>query len=169
MRFAMLAAALAVTSAMSPAAATVEIATDVTPWGNIYRIFCVNSVCTETNSYESIHVAPSIFIPDFVNGISGFDFTSAGGHVRMTGTVLDHGNGNLSGKDFTYAYSEPLTGCPINCDIELSNLYAPTFVVRQINPPPVPEPATWAMMLVGFGVTGAVLRRRNSLIVKFAV
>jgi hypothetical protein len=28
----------------------------------------------------------------------------------------------------------------------------------------VPEPATWAMMLIGFGGLGAVLRRRRSLV-----
>lgn len=28
-------------------------------------------------------------------------------------------------------------------------------------PPPVPEPATWAMMLVGFGAIGAAMRRRS--------
>ena len=28
---------------------------------------------------------------------------------------------------------------------------------------PVPEPATWAMMMIGFGAMGATLRRRNKL------
>ncbi|GAA3900560.1 hypothetical protein GCM10022276_19220 [Sphingomonas limnosediminicola] len=28
--------------------------------------------------------------------------------------------------------------------------------------PPVPEPATWAMMMIGFGVVGWQLRRRTS-------
>ena len=32
----------------------------------------------------------------------------------------------------------------------------------------VPEPATWGLMLVGFGVTGAALRRRNSLVARIA-
>lgn len=36
-------------------------------------------------------------------------------------------------------------------------------------PATVPESATWAMMILGFGVAGAALRRRNSLICKFAV
>ena len=36
------------------------------------------------------------------------------------------------------------------------------------NPGGVPEPATWAMMLLGFGAIGAAMRRRQSMRVKFA-
>ena len=32
----------------------------------------------------------------------------------------------------------------------------------------VPEPATWAMMIVGFGLVGGSMRRRHTLTVKFA-
>ncbi|MEO7787052.1 MAG: PEPxxWA-CTERM sorting domain-containing protein [Sphingomicrobium sp.] len=32
----------------------------------------------------------------------------------------------------------------------------------------VPEPGTWAMMLVGFGLVGASVRRRNAVAVRFA-
>lgn len=32
-----------------------------------------------------------------------------------------------------------------------------------ISPPPVPEPATWALMIAGFGMAGAMLRRRRTL------
>ena len=38
-------------------------------------------------------------------------------------------------------------------------------------PPPVPEPATWAMMLMGFGATGVAMRRsrrRKGLLTQFA-
>jgi hypothetical protein len=38
-------------------------------------------------------------------------------------------------------------------------------------PPPlpaVPEPASWALMIGGFGVTGAALRRRGAMAVRFA-
>jgi hypothetical protein len=38
-----------------------------------------------------------------------------------------------------------------------------TFTVRpnQVGPGPIPEPATWAMLIAGFGLTGAALRRRR--------
>ncbi len=35
-------------------------------------------------------------------------------------------------------------------------------------PPAVPEPAAWAMMIVGFGAVGGVMRRRRSLTASFA-
>ena len=35
-----------------------------------------------------------------------------------------------------------------------------TLVVSELNPA-VPEPATWAMMLVGFGAVGFAMRRRK--------
>jgi hypothetical protein len=45
----------------------------------------------------------------------------------------------------------------------LSFSLAPTSV-NVVDPPSgVPEPADWALMLVGFGVAGAMLRRRRSL------
>ncbi|MFD1610625.1 PEPxxWA-CTERM sorting domain-containing protein [Sphingomonas tabacisoli] len=33
-----------------------------------------------------------------------------------------------------------------------------------IDEPPVPEPATWTMMIAGFGMAGAALRRRSSTV-----
>jgi hypothetical protein len=36
-----------------------------------------------------------------------------------------------------------------------------TFTVRDIGPPPIPEPGTWAMLIAGFGMIGATLRRRK--------
>ncbi|HEX5263099.1 MAG TPA: PEPxxWA-CTERM sorting domain-containing protein [Phenylobacterium sp.] len=32
-----------------------------------------------------------------------------------------------------------------------------------VQPPPTPEPATWALMLMGFGALGAALRRRRAI------
>lgn len=37
-----------------------------------------------------------------------------------------------------------------------------TLQVTDLSPPAVPEPTTWAMLVAGFGITGAVLRRRGT-------
>lgn len=50
--------------------------------------------------------------------------------------------------------------------LALSSNQAPApnpFAVITITPN-VPEPATWAMMMVGFGATGAALRRRRAMV-----
>ena len=43
-----------------------------------------------------------------------------------------------------------------------SGSYAGTFNLGQVTAP-VPEPATWALMLVGFGAVGYSLRSRKTL------
>ena len=45
-----------------------------------------------------------------------------------------------------------------------------TFAVNTFDRPGgvVPEPGTWAMMIVGFGGTGAILRRRRQSPARFA-
>lgn len=39
------------------------------------------------------------------------------------------------------------------------------FVIKTFTPTPggVPEPATWAMLVLGFGVAGSALRRSRSV------
>jgi len=39
---------------------------------------------------------------------------------------------------------------------------------NDIPPPVIPEPASWMMMLAGFGALGSVIRRRRSVAVNFA-
>ena len=38
----------------------------------------------------------------------------------------------------------------------------------KIVPPPVPEPASWALMLGGFGAIGGAMRSRRKAVVTFA-
>ncbi len=42
--------------------------------------------------------------------------------------------------------------------------YVPTFIHSEWIGGVVPEPSTWAMMIFGFGMTGAALRRRKKLV-----
>jgi hypothetical protein len=46
---------------------------------------------------------------------------------------------------------------PDGYDVGVDNV---RFEVRSLTPAAVPEPATWAMMILGFGATGWALRRR---------
>lgn len=44
-----------------------------------------------------------------------------------------------------------------------SGSFSGTMAVVQIGSPPVPEPATWTLMILGIGAVGGVLRRRAAL------
>lgn len=65
----------------------------------------------------------------------------------------------------------PGSGC-VNINNELpwntGAYYAESLVVRALQGG-VPEPATWAMMIMGLGLTGFAMRRRQKVAVRFAV
>lgn len=49
--------------------------------------------------------------------------------------------------------------------LELNVIFAPgqqgaTYTLTRVSPASVPEPATWAMMITGFGMAGVAIRRR---------
>jgi hypothetical protein len=90
---------------------------------------------------------------DLVITVDGVDYglftnvTGANGNKRFGGVTDAAGMTNIS----IYATR---TGDVV----ELDNV-----LYRGAAPDAVPEPATWAMMLMGFGGLGAVLRRRRAL------
>lgn len=70
-----------------------------------------------------------------------------------------HENMKYSLKNFTFTASGDTTTLRFS---SADNAGAFGAVLDNVSVSAVPEPATWAMMLVGFGVVGASMRRRNT-------
>ena len=96
---------------------------------------------------------------DFIGSVS-IEGDAFAGRTRYTDR-----NGMLAGT--AYAFIDPL----ITLDPSLGNQYSLTIGGGQVaNGTPggagaVPEPATWALMLGGFGLAGSALRRRRLAVV----
>ncbi len=76
-------------------------------------------------------------------------------------------DGSLSGSQFTsFFYSSSDLGDRTQVNSIVSNTYGPSTFRAQLVA--VPEPASWALMIGGFGLAGAALRRRRKTIVRFA-
>lgn len=91
---------------------------------------------------------------------------SASGEVLLGihwGNVPDPVNGpNFGNVSGIYLWNN-VTG-----PITLTNTAGFSDAVLYLAQPAVPEPATWAMMLLGFGAIGFAMRRRNSAIPQVA-
>ncbi|OYW44223.1 MAG: hypothetical protein B7Z08_00795 [Sphingomonadales bacterium 32-68-7] len=86
----------------------------------------------------------------------------------LVGPDYNVSTGQFSGGD-AYAGGKLLTnwtGIYANCKGAANNCDANFRVTGDLNAAAVPEPATWALMLLGFGAVGAALRRRPAVAVK---
>jgi PEP-CTERM motif len=91
-----------------------------------------------------------------------YSIASVGGGVFSSGTVstLSPLHGILAVNSVYYASGIVLQWGPDANNGGLDNI---RFDVRRIaGPGAVPEPATWAMMLFGFGLVGSTMRRRSA-------
>ena len=124
--------------------------------------FTANDVSyTEFTSFANLFGAPlAIGSDSFTAGSlwNVLNFSSAGG---ANATVGDDGFGIFLGANdvsgvitnvFHIGYDDQLNDPDDNHD---------DLIIRATVLPAVPEPATWAMMLIGFGVIGFALRRRR--------
>ena len=59
-----------------------------------------------------------------------------------------------------------LNGHVLNGDIIIGHSEASLYGYVPASPPAVPEPATWAMMLLGFGMVGGAVRQRRGKVAK---
>jgi PEP-CTERM motif len=90
-----------------------------------------------------------------------YSIASISGSVFASGTVstLHPLHGMLAVNSAYYASGIVLQWGPDSNNGGLDNI---RFDVRRIVGPAVPEPATWAMMLAGFGIVGGAMRRRRA-------
>lgn len=98
-------------------------------------------------------------------------FTSQSNNVDLTSVTLDGTAFNIGSTgqvEFRYLSNFPVVSglqTLIVSGISGGNAsYAGTLAFT----PAVPEPATWAMMLIGFAMTGFAMRRRRAVRARFA-
>jgi len=96
-------------------------------------------------------------------GDNSFSFGSPYGSGFFTG-IINNAGGVLTGRNLSFSQQSCAPGVPaVGCRINVGS--AVTFAVSG----GVPEPATWALMLLGFGAIGIALRRRSTTVkVRFA-
>ena len=92
-----------------------------------------------------------------LDGTSGNVLQTSGGNI-LEGAFIDTKGGNFQFSELN------LTGQLINTGGHIQFVSGSRMGFAPLTPPTVPEPAAWALMLLGFfGVGGAVRMRRRSL------
>jgi hypothetical protein len=120
-----------------------------TPFGNFTNEIALNAGNGQVNGQQD----PMIFT---VNDPHGITFAGIGATFSSTGLLLTTGTGDhffstTSGYWFSADIYDGATGGTYNV--------AARDAFRQLG---VPEPATWGLMIMGFGGAGALLRRRRA-------
>lgn len=89
-----------------------------------------------------------------VNGTALFSATPNVGDLACTFCVINKGENK-----FTVSNAAGINSLAFNFDPAVEN--AKQFRVEGVVAGGVPEPATWTMMIMGFGAVGAMVRRRK--------
>lgn len=167
--------------AAMPASATVTVYTVsgafVGGGGNLSGTFTVDdslySVGNEKNAITALNLAISgvdltglsvsyynYFAASQTNNIQlSFGPSSAvfPGILSLNATGDQFFHGTLASNALSAIYALP--GSPIPRSMSSGTITAPAATTPSV-PDAAPEPSTWALMLAGFGLTGAALRRR---------
>ncbi len=118
-------------------------------------LFDTNGKQVQFNDDKSVYsLDPELFVGDlagFAPGIYYLGFDQFGTHSILAGGILQGFDYSTQVNQFG-TYTLTLTGTGGGGGVAIDH------------PPrgPVPEPATWALMILGFGAAGAALRRRRN-------
>lgn len=95
------------------------------------------------------------------SGVDVLFFLRNGGNLVFTSPITTLSSGNLS---FNYLNGGPLAvGDSVGIIFDKSGVFFNDSTGLNLTlQTDVPEPASWAMLIAGFGLTGAVLRRRRA-------
>ena len=101
--------------------------------------------------------------PRLANGDLSPSTTTFGRSPSGNVLTTEFGANGLTGTENSATYIFRTNAVSFNSTATFGIIDGSTLQGRTYQPtgPAVPEPATWAMMLTGFGVVGAALRRRN--------
>ena len=96
--------------------------------------------------------------PDRLVGLSGEPEAARCPAPRpmLSTMLLGGGGGSLPFGSYIVGFLSP---CSATANLSTCDATANSAAIREIGRPPVPEPATWALMLVGFGGIGMAMRR----------
>lgn len=109
----------------------------------------------------SIGIAPAI---QFNNGVfNGFNYVSDFVYTNDLDYRL-----RFNSRNFQIKRVDPVTGFNIGSTVYVQGNLSSTLTnerayVAPSGPTGVPEPASWALMILGFGSAGAALRRRRAI------
>jgi hypothetical protein len=109
------------------------------------------------------------FSTDGATDVSGIDSLAGGGFIGVEKTLLLDLGGlgitldNIEGVTFGKTLENGRRSLVLVSDNNFTPGVATQFLAFEVAG--VPEPETWAQMLIGFGVAGTALRRRNARVV----
>ena len=126
-------------------------------------IFTFNGSQSSATSFSVVDVPLSVGGTNYNGILTGLSLFSAGANGIVGGgdDTLLRSSTSTNGNSLTLNYDQPLSGASFVTVTGISNGTAGAIYAGAVAAA-VPEPETYAMLLAGLGLMGAVVRRRSN-------
>ena len=142
---------------LNQGAGQAELTGAILSGNDTYLLQSGNIFLTNNDAFNWIEVSfggVSAATVDFIVTLAG------GGTESFVGTILDH---TASGENkFAFTTDVGITNLFYSFNDGTATNIRQVRIIPAEGPNAVPEPATWAMMLLGFGAVGFAMRRRRA-------